>query len=211
MDRDGDGAISDGSDMFGNATPQPQPPDGTTRNGFLALAQHDDDGNGVIDETDAVFSELRLWQDADHDGVSQPWELHTLQGFGVAGISLAYTEAREADQHGNSFRYWARVYGTAGSPVGMTAWDVWLVGVTPEPVVSSKAALSTPDLEPSGDEKELERCYRAAEGDLDTWLDYCNTLRWPISASCRRVGHGNRDAKRGWCYDYWGSILTCTE
>jgi hypothetical protein len=44
LDRDGDRVINDGSEMFGNATPQPQPVAGTLRNGFLALAQYDDDG-----------------------------------------------------------------------------------------------------------------------------------------------------------------------
>jgi hypothetical protein len=127
--------------MFGNATPQSPPAEGTRKNGFLALAQYDDDRNGVIDERDAVFADLRLWQDVDHDGVSQPWELHALPDLGVAGISLAYAEAREADQHGNSFRYKAAVYGTPGSPVGMTAWDVWLVGVRPDPVVGDREVL----------------------------------------------------------------------
>jgi hypothetical protein len=89
-----------------------------------------------MDAEDDIFSELRLCQDRDHDGVSQPAELLTLPELGVAGISLAYAEAREGDQHGNSFRYKAAVYGTPGSPVGMTAWDVWLVGTEPEPVVS---------------------------------------------------------------------------
>jgi hypothetical protein len=139
LDRDGDGVINDASEMFGDATPQPNPAEGTLRNGFLALAQHDD-GNGTLDENDAIFPELRLWQDRDHDGVSQPSELHTLPGLGVAGVSLSYAEAREVDQHGNSFRYRSAVYGTPGSPVGMTAWDVWLVGTEPEPAVSLRAA-----------------------------------------------------------------------
>ena len=58
-DRDGDGVINDGSEMFGDATPQPQPADGTLRNGFLALSQYDD-GNGTLDEHDAILPELRL-------------------------------------------------------------------------------------------------------------------------------------------------------
>jgi hypothetical protein len=202
LDRDGDGVINDGSEMFGDATPQTRPAGGTLRNGFLALAQHDDDSNDAIDETDAVFSELRLWQDADHDGVSQPSELHTLPDLGVAGISLAYAEAREVDQHGNAFRYWARVYGTAGSPVGMTAWDVWLVGVRPELVGESSRVVF------AGDKDELRRCLAAADGDLDTWLDYCNTLQWPTRASCRRAGH-TRTERRGWCFNYWGTVITC--
>jgi hypothetical protein len=39
----------------------------------------------------------------------------------------------------------ARVYGTAGSPVGMTAWDVWLVGVRPEPVGESSRVVFAGD------------------------------------------------------------------
>jgi hypothetical protein len=204
LDRDGNGVISDGSEMFGNATPQPQPADGTLRNGFLALAQYDDDRNGTIDETDAVFAELRLWQDADHDGLSQPWELHALPYLGVAGISLVYVEAREVDQHGNSFRYKAAVYGSPGSSVGMTAWDVWLVGVRPEPAVSFRAD----DL---GNPRELKRCYRAAKGDYYTWREYCKTIPEKIRPSCYEQGNQSEQIKRGWCDEYWGSIITCAE
>jgi hypothetical protein len=209
LDRDADGLINDGSEMFGNATPQPQPADGTPRNGFLALAQYDDDRNGSIDEKDPIFAGLRLWQDRDHDGVSQPWELYALTELGVAGISLAYSEAREVDQHGNSFRYKAAVYGTPGSPVGMTAWDVWLVGVRPEPAIRDRSALS--NAEPAGNPKELRRCYRAADGDQDTWLDYCNTVPLHLYGSCKNIASDNSQVKRGWCDEYWGSIITCTE
>jgi hypothetical protein len=203
LDRDGDGVINDGSEMFGNSTPQPQPAVGTRRNGFLALAQYDDDRNGVIDEHDAIFSELRLWQDIDHDGVSQPWEVHALPELGVAGISLAYTEAREADRHGNSFRYKAAVYGTPGSPVGMTAWDVWLVGVRPEPVANFREA-------DTGNPKELKRCYRAAEGDYYTWRKYCKTVPMSIRPSCYELGNQSEQKRKGWCDEHWGSIITCT-
>ncbi|HEX2686383.1 MAG TPA: hypothetical protein VHN14_07185 [Kofleriaceae bacterium] len=203
LDRDGDGVINDGSEMLGNATPQPQPPAGTRRNGFLALAQYDDDRNGAIDEHDVIFSELRLWQDADHDGTSQPSELHTLPELGVAGISLAYAEAREVDQHGNSFRYRAAVYSTPASPVGMTAWDVWLVGVRPEPVVSFREAAAT------GDPKELERCLQAAKGNLSTWAAYCNTVPDDLKRECFSKGPESKRNRRLWCYNNWGSIITC--
>jgi hypothetical protein len=206
LDRDGDGVINDGSEMFGNATPQPLPPAGMRRNGFLALAPNDDDANGAIDEQDAIFADLRLWQDVDHDGVSQPWELHALTELGVAGISLAYVEAREADENGNSFRYRAAVYGTPGSPVGMTAWDVWLVGVGPEPVISSRA-------EPSGDPEELERCMKAANGSYSGWVAYCNSLP-DASDRATCFGRGkekSKEERRGWCRAHWGSIVTCEQ
>lgn len=210
LDRDGDGVINDGSEMFGNTTPQPHPPEGTLRNGFLALAPYDDARNGMIDAEDAMFPELRLWQDRDHDGKSQPLELHTLPELGVAGVSLVHAEAPEVDPYGNSFRYKAAVYGTPGSPVGMTAWDVWLVGTEPEPIVGGEAAAPGNPVPMLDDDPELERCYRAADGDQYTWLDYCNTVPSNIRRSCRNIASDNRQTKQNWCYNYWGEILTCT-
>lgn len=131
LDRNTDGVINDGSEMFGNKTPQPSPPAGHEANGFLALAEYDN-GDEIIDRRDRVYSGLRLWQDRNHDGVSQPIELHTLAEMGVAGISVVYVEEREVDRHGNVFTYKADVHAATGASVGMTAWDVWLVGVQPE-------------------------------------------------------------------------------
>jgi hypothetical protein len=127
LDWNEDGVINDGGEMFGNMSPQPAPAAGQLKNGFAALAEHDG-GDQLIDDRDPVFASLRLWQDQDHDGVSQPGELHTLPELGVAGISVDYAADRVADKHGNSFRYRAAVHGTPGSTVGMTAWDVWLTG-----------------------------------------------------------------------------------
>jgi hypothetical protein len=132
LDRDGDGRITRGAELFGNFTPQPAPPAGQVRNGFLALAVYDThgrggDGDGLIDARDAVFARLRLWRDANHDGVSQPAELHTLPALDVARLHLDYKESKRADAFGNRFRYRAKVDDARGAKVNRWAWDVFLV------------------------------------------------------------------------------------
>ena len=74
LDKNGDGVINDGSELFG------------TKNGdgFADLARYDEDGNGWIDENDSIWSKLKIWcKDENGNDV-----LYKLSDQGVGAICL---------------------------------------------------------------------------------------------------------------------------
>ena len=90
LDLDGDGVIDDGSELFGDQTGQ--------ANGFLALAEHDSNDDGLIDANDAVFSDLVVWQDLNGDGYSDAGEMFSLSDAGITSIDLGYTDVNETNE-----------------------------------------------------------------------------------------------------------------
>lgn len=70
---------------------------------------------------------LYLWQDTNHNGRSEPGELHTLAELGLTALSLDYKQSARRDQYGNRFLYRGRVQHSKKSAVERWAYDVFLL------------------------------------------------------------------------------------
>lgn len=97
LDRDGDGAITSGAELFGSATPIAG---GTASNGFEALAELDANHDGRIDAADPAFAKLLLWTDRNGDQRSSADELAPL-GDTIVSISLANQLVKRCDARSN--------------------------------------------------------------------------------------------------------------
>jgi hypothetical protein len=86
LDRDGDGEITTGAELFGSSTVLAN--GGLARDGFSALAALDDNADGAIDARDSMFAKLVLWRDRNGDRRGSPDELQPLSQT-VTSISLA--------------------------------------------------------------------------------------------------------------------------
>ena len=99
-DRNGDGIINNGSELFGDATRLKN--GGTAAHGFAALADLDDNGDGKIDAADKAFSSLRVWRDLNQDGISQEGELLTLEQAKVRSLSTSFRNTNRSLGDGNT-------------------------------------------------------------------------------------------------------------
>ncbi|MFO0611813.1 MAG: calcium-binding protein [Polyangiaceae bacterium] len=99
LDRDHDGVIDDGGELFGSATRLST--GDLAPNGFVALAALDDDGDGRITPRDAAFADLVAWADADGDRVSTARELTRIIDLGVESLDARYVIQRSCDGRGN--------------------------------------------------------------------------------------------------------------
>ncbi len=130
LDRNGNGTIDNGTELFGNFTPQPY---SNTRNGFAALAVFDGLGkggnnDGAIDNQDKIYKLLRLWIDYNQNGISESDELIPLKSVGLSALSLNYnSHGAYTDRYGNEFKYRSKVDDTNGTHIGHWAWDVFLL------------------------------------------------------------------------------------
>jgi len=129
MDRNHNGKIDDGTELFGFATPllSGRP----AKVGYLALADLDKvesggNGDGKIDVNDGSFRDLCVWMDRNRDGISQPGEIYSLGQVNVVALYYAFGTIHLVDPFGNLFRYVSRVdmRGPRGSVISWPTYDV---------------------------------------------------------------------------------------
>jgi hypothetical protein len=132
LDRNHDGLIGSGRELFGNYTLLP---DGSEAfNGYQALAVYDQpdlggNGDGWIGPGDAIWPYLRVWIDTNHDGVSQARETSTMDDLAIVRIDTRYFLSKRRDPYGNLFRYRGRcvIRDRRGAEHDRAAFDVFLV------------------------------------------------------------------------------------
>lgn len=90
LDKNGDGTINDGGELFGT----------TSGNGFADLARYDEDGNGWIDENDAVWSRLKIWA-KNENGEDVLYRLAD-KGVGAICLQNVSTDFTQRGQNGQT-------------------------------------------------------------------------------------------------------------
>ena len=98
-DKNGNGRIDNGSELFGDST---RWLDGNNAaHGFSALVQHDSNRDGIIDNKDNVFKQLRIWRDLNQDGITQEGELFKLADLKIKSLNLTYQDINKDLGNGN--------------------------------------------------------------------------------------------------------------
>ena len=135
FDVNGNGIIDNGTEIF-----TPHFAGGSYASGLAALASLDNNADGKIDNADAAFDQLQVWQDLNHDGVSQPEELTSLAAQGITAIDLnAAPSNGEID--GQSLRSegtFTHADGTSGAFVEVNLETT--LGTAPQSIVSGSGA-----------------------------------------------------------------------
>jgi hypothetical protein len=111
LDRTGNGLIDDGSELFGVGTPLVLE-NRNAPNGFVGLAQYDmrqlgGNDDGLITAADAIWPQLRIWLDADADGIATRSEMRTLAKSGITALDTIPRIRKYIDPAGNYIPYWA--------------------------------------------------------------------------------------------------------
>lgn len=99
-DINGNGQIDNGTELFGNNSVLSSGQ--KAENGFEALKDLDSNHDGVFDNKDAAWNEVKVWKDSNQNGLVEDGELLTLEQANVSGINLGYQDKDIVDENGNT-------------------------------------------------------------------------------------------------------------
>lgn len=128
LDRNGDGQITSGAEMFGDHTVMSNGQ--VARDGFAALADLDSNADGLFDAKDELFAQVQVWVDTNRDGVSDAQELFGLTELGIQSIRLNAEFTPDRFQHGNFLGLTSSFTRDDGSTAEVV--DVWLTATSDE-------------------------------------------------------------------------------
>lgn len=164
-DRNGNGTIDTGAELFGDFTVLPN---GTLApNGFAALAALDANGDGVIDATDPAFAELKLWRDISQDGVSQGGELITLADAGIVSLNLAHSLKNQRLANGNTLAREGTFTRADGSTSAMGEFKLAIDTFNTkfaEQIEVPEALKTLPNMQGAGKVRELRQAATQSDG-----------------------------------------------
>jgi hypothetical protein len=145
MDRNGDGVINDGRELFGAGTLLADGKQGA--DGFTAMRQEDSNQDGKLDANDHSFKDLRVWVDADRDGQTDDGELKSLLDLGIVEFKLDAAAGTELD-NGNLLGLVSEYRKADGSSHALT--DVWFARDDAAPAAATPPALDEVLAAPAG-------------------------------------------------------------
>ena len=164
-DRNANGRIDDGSELFGNRTRLNN--GSLASNGYAALAELDGNHDGKVDISDSAWSNLQIWRDFDSDGYTDANELITLADAGVAALFTTYSETCDryrlnwlVDVAGNEHRQIGSFLRADGS-TGISS-DIWFrlrpaFSIDERQVALTPEVGTLPDVRASGNVKDLRQ------------------------------------------------------
>lgn len=176
LDRNGNGLIDSGAELFGDSTilVNGARAGKLAVNGFEALGDLDFNQDSVITSADAAYTQLRIWQDANQDGISQASELKTLSAAGVASINVTATQTNLSLGNGNQ-QSWTGSYTRANGSTGV-AGDASVTGsldlasngfyrqFSTNPAITPSAA-ALPQMQGSGQVRDLREAMSLGTAD----------------------------------------------
>ncbi|WP_277588252.1 calcium-binding protein [Pseudomonas chlororaphis] len=172
-DRNGNGRIDDGSELFGNYSTLANGQNAA--NGFAALADLDSNHDGKIDASDAAFNQLYVWRDSNSDATVAVGELLSLTEANVGSLNTAFTSQNQTDAQGNQVLQTGTYTDANGVTHSMN--DIWFSVDTARTQDLSQIAISAeiaalPDMAGFGNVADLSQVMaRDENGHLQTLVE----------------------------------------